>query len=131
MTNARSNLLREARNSLQAAILLHSNGYPGFAASRAYYTMFYAAEAALDLEELAFSKHSAVVAAFGRHFAQTGRAPKEFHRYLIEGMEVRHRGDYPTETSVSSETAASNIARARQFLEWAERLMGPAGSGEV
>ena len=36
-----------------------------FAASRAYYAMFYAAEALLQSRGLAFSKHSAVHAAFG------------------------------------------------------------------
>ena len=40
-------LLDKAHASVQAARLLNGEGYPDFAASRAYYAMFYAAEALL------------------------------------------------------------------------------------
>lgn len=79
----------QARESLAAARLLLQEGFPGFAASRAYYTMFYMAEALLLGNGLAFSKHTAVHAAFGREFARTGRVPAHLHRYLIDAMEVR------------------------------------------
>ena len=39
------------------------------AVSRAYYAMFYCAEALLDADGLAFSSHAAVVSGFGLHFA--------------------------------------------------------------
>jgi uncharacterized protein (UPF0332 family) len=58
-------LLIQARDSLEAAKLLTQGGHHGFAASRAYYTMFYVAEAFLIGEGLSFSKHFAVHAAFG------------------------------------------------------------------
>ncbi len=45
MTQEQENLLVGARDSLSAAKLLHREGYHGFAASRAYYAMFYVAEA--------------------------------------------------------------------------------------
>ena len=63
------------RLSIATATLLLTGGYPGYAASRAYHAMFYMAEAFLEGEELAFSKHSAVIAAFGQRFAQTGKVP--------------------------------------------------------
>ena len=53
-------------------------------------TMLYITEAFLLGQGLAFSRHSAVHAAFGEHFVKTGVVPSEFHRYLIRGMEVRH-----------------------------------------
>lgn len=37
--------------------------------------MFYLAEAFLDTEGLQFSKHKAVISAFGRDFANTDRVP--------------------------------------------------------
>ena len=40
-------LLVQARDSLAAARILDAQRYHGFAASRAYYTMFYVAEALL------------------------------------------------------------------------------------
>jgi len=53
------------------------------AVSRAYYVMFYCAEALLDADGLTFSSHAAVVSGFGRHFAKTGRVPSELRRHLI------------------------------------------------
>jgi len=86
-------LLRKARDSLRGATLLAGDGLYDFAASRAYYTMFYVAEALLLGEGLPFSKHTAVIAAFGRRFARTGVVPAEFHRYLIDGQDMRTVGD--------------------------------------
>ena len=70
MKPEQADLLRKAEESLGAARLMEQQGYPDFAASRAYYTMFYIAEAFLLEEGLAFSKHSAVHAAFGERFAK-------------------------------------------------------------
>jgi uncharacterized protein (UPF0332 family) len=83
----------KAGDSLRAARLLAQEGFFDFAVSRAYYTMFYAAEALLLKESLSFSKQSAVIAAFGRHFVKAGHVSPDFHRYLIEGMDSRNVGD--------------------------------------
>jgi len=125
MTSEQKNLLLQAQESLIAAKMLDQGGHHGFAASRAYYTMFYVAEAFLIGKGLSFSKHSAVHAAFGERFAKTGLVPREFHRYLIRGMEVRHAGDYEGPRKVSAEEAAEQIARAEKFIELAERMIGP------
>ena len=47
MTPEQKNLIEQANESLSAAKLLYREGYYGFAAARAYYTMFYIAEAFL------------------------------------------------------------------------------------
>jgi uncharacterized protein (UPF0332 family) len=86
MTPDQLDLLRKARSSLEAARLLLEGGYPDFAASRAYYPMFHVAEAFLDGEGLAYSKHSAVIASSGQHFARAGRVPVDFHRFLLEAQ---------------------------------------------
>ena len=129
MTPDQRDLLIQAVDSLKAARLLNAQGLHGFAASRAYFAMFYVAEAFLLGKGLAFSKHSAVHAAFGQHFAKTGVFPSEFHLYLLEGMEVRHAGDYGKARSVPPEDAAEQIARAEKFLKLAELHIGPIPSG--
>lgn len=48
MTPEQQGLLSKAQRSLQAALLLNEGGLAEFAASRAYYTMFYVAEAFLE-----------------------------------------------------------------------------------
>jgi uncharacterized protein (UPF0332 family) len=118
-------LLEQARDSIAAARLLLEGGYPGFAASRAYYAMFYIAEAALESEGMSFSRHAAVIAAFGQYFAHTGKVPVELHRFLLEAQELRHSGDYGQRHTVTFDQARQQTTRAEQFLEVAERLLGP------
>ena len=65
-------LLNKADRSLAASQRLFEGADYDFAASRAYYAMFYLAEALLLTLRLTFSKHSAVIAAFGQHFVKTG-----------------------------------------------------------
>ena len=125
MMPEQEDLLRQAHDSLDAAKVLYEEGYHGFAASRAYYTMFYVAETFLLGKGLAFSKHKGVQAAFGEHFAKTGAVPAEFHHYLIRGMEVRHAGDYGKAKVVTAKESVEQITRAQKFLELAERLIGP------
>jgi hypothetical protein len=74
---------------------------------------------------LAFSKHSAVIAAFGRHFARTGKVPAEFHRFLLAAQDLRHSGDYGPPHAVTPDQTREQIAHAEAFLSLAERLIGP------
>lgn len=116
-------LLDKSRRSLEGAKLLLDRGYFDFAASRAYYAMFYLAEALLCGKGLTFSKHSAVNAAFGQHFAKTGLLDPRFHRYLIDGEETRIRGDYDTQPPVTEAEAREEIAQAEEFTKAAEAYL--------
>ena len=109
-------LLVKATRSLEAARVLLQTGFPEFAASRAYYTMFYVAEAFLEGEGLSYSKHSAVISAFGQQFARTNRVPTELHRILIEAEQIRRRGDYQNQLTISEDQAFEMIEQAQQFL---------------
>lgn len=114
-------LIKKADDSLKAAELLMENGYYDFAVSRAYYTMFYVAEAVLFDRNLSFSKHSAVISAFGLHFTKTGIAPREFHRFIIEAKDNRNIGDYDTESTLDETEVKTHIERARKILEFGLR----------
>jgi len=109
--------LDKAQENIAAARLLLSDGFNSIAVSRAYYAMFYTAEGLLFTRGLAFSSHSAVIAAYGKEFAKTGILPPEFHRHLIEAFEIRQVADYRAENSIlSAEKADSVIDRADEFL---------------
>ncbi len=124
MTPEQVSLVRKAHDSLRAAKLLVANSLPDVAVSRAYYTMFYVVEAFLLGEGLAFSSHSAVISAFGREFARTGRVPPEFHRYIIDAQDKRNQADYNIDSGITEAQANEQISRAEQFLELAESMMG-------
>lgn len=125
MTLEQEALLRKAKDSLRGARVLANQKLYDFAVSRAYYTMFYVAQAFLLGEGLAFSKHSAVISSFGQRFAKTARVPAEFHRYLIEGADSRNTGDYDIGPGLSKAEATKQIKRAKQFLDLAMREIGP------
>ncbi|MBW4659807.1 MAG: HEPN domain-containing protein [Drouetiella hepatica Uher 2000/2452] len=120
MTPEQRALLQKAYRSLDAAELLNQQNMPEFAASRAYYTMFYVAEAFLEGKGLSFSKHSAVISAFGREFVKAGAVPTEFHRFLITAEQLRLQGDYDANPDLTEAQATEQIHRAKQFLELAE-----------
>ena len=121
MTPEQQDLLQKATSSLEAARVLLENEFPEFAASRAYYAMFYIAEAFLEGEGLSFSKHSAVISAFGQQFARTGRVPIEFHRRLITAEQIRLQGDCQSQGNVSPTQAQTLIDQAAEFITLAEQ----------
>ncbi|MBI4382490.1 MAG: HEPN domain-containing protein [Nitrospinae bacterium] len=125
MTGEQTALLRKAKASLQAARMLAEKNFHDFAVARSYYSMFYLAEAFLLGGGFAFSKHSSVIAAFGRELVKPGRVPPEFHRYLIEGKDNRNIGDYDIQSKLSKKDSDEQIRRVEKFLELAERMIGP------
>jgi uncharacterized protein (UPF0332 family) len=126
MTDEQRGLLLKAKESLRAAELLLNEGHADFAAARAYYAMFYVAEALLLGEELSFSKHSAVNAAFGRTFVATQRIPSEFHRFLLDAFTLRNAADYEVGPGLDEKVAQEQIEHARKFIELGEQMLGPA-----
>jgi uncharacterized protein (UPF0332 family) len=116
MTEAVHELLDKSERSINAANLLLGDGYDDFAASRAYYAMFYAVEALMLDRDLSFSKHSAVIAAFGKLFVKTGIFDSRFHRSLLNAFDLRNAGDYGSTGTVSRNEASQIIAEAGELL---------------
>ncbi len=70
MTDEVRRYLRKAEHALEVAEDLLKDGHVPDAA---YYAMYYAAQALLNADGIDVVKHSAVEAAFGCHFAKTGK----------------------------------------------------------
>jgi uncharacterized protein (UPF0332 family) len=109
-------LLGKARRSLLAAERLLRDGDSDFAVSRAYYAMFYAAQALLLSGDIRRSKHSAVIAAFNEHFVKRGEVPAKLFALLRDGFEDRAESDYGLAV-ITDEQAQAGIAAAREFVE--------------
>jgi len=109
-------LLQKAQRSVAAAQQLMQQGFYDFAVSRAYYAMFYVAEALLDQIGLAFSSHAAVISAFGQNFAKTSQLPTELHRYLIDAQAQRTRADYDAQPGLTQTDAEALIDQAQTFI---------------
>jgi uncharacterized protein (UPF0332 family) len=111
-------LLKLADESHQAAKVMIDNGIIRFSAAQSYYTMFYLAQAMLQTKGLTFSKHSAIVAAYGREFARTGLLDPKFHRYIIDTQVRREIGHYgSSREEVTEKQALESFQWAGEFME--------------
>jgi len=94
-----------------------------FAIARAYYAMFYVAEALLNEKGLRFKKHGGVQGAFGEHFAKTGLLDPKYHQWLLAGFEKRITADYGIEEIIESDDAREMIRQAKEFLQAAQQYL--------
>lgn len=93
------------------------NDHSDFAASRAYYAMFYVAQALLAHLGQAYSKRAAVIAAFGREYAKTRRLDAKYHQWLITAQNLRNTGDYGIDAHVSQRDAETACCTSHERTE--------------
>ena len=115
--------IRRAEQTVRAAGSLLADGYYRDATSRAYYAMFYAAKAAVLTEGVEANKHSAVIAAFGRLFAKTGRLPASLHQSLTGAFDARQTADYSVTRDITKEEAERRVAEAKEFVSEVTRMV--------
>ena len=123
MTPQQEALLRKAARRIRSARVLVAEGDCDSAVSRAYYAMFYVAEALLLWKGLAYSKRSAVIAAFGKEFAKEGVLPVELHAHLREASDARNVADYQADSDLTEETTEMHISRAERFVAVGEEML--------
>ena len=122
-----TDLLQIAKESLEVAEDLFKSRHYGFSASRSYYAMFYAAEAVLLTKNLSFSKHKAVISAFGKEFVKTDLLPQPLHQYLRNAFKLRQLGDYGFPGAVSEKKAQTLIEQTKDFIGTIEEYLRKEG----
>lgn len=120
MNPAIGQLVSKSRRSLAAADALTARGDHDFAVSRAYYAMFYLAEAALLAQGLSYSKHSAVIGAFGRELVKGGGLSADLHASLRSAFDARSLGDYGASPVIERDAAGRVLTDARTFAQAVE-----------
>ena len=117
--------LENADEALSAAQLSLDNDFYSAAINRAYYAIFYAANALLSTKKLARSKHSGILAAFRQHFIKTGLLVSDLSEIYGQIMDDRHAGDYELITATSKEDAKIDLKQAKHFVtvvrEWLQK----------
>ncbi|GAB4458499.1 MAG: HEPN domain-containing protein [Anaerolineales bacterium] len=116
-------LLRKALDAIEVAEGILDMDKPEMAAGRAYYAMFYVAEALLYEKGLEFTTHGQVIAAYGKEFAKTRELDQKFHRWLRAGFDARISGDYDVDTNITKQFVTDMISQAREFLETAQAYL--------
>jgi hypothetical protein len=121
--------LTRSRREIEAARLLVEGDFGAQAVSRAYYAAFYAAEQALGSLGESRSKHSGVIAAFGRLVVRDGGLEEEIGRILRSLFEQRTDVDYG-EAVASRADAELAMRDAQRFVDAVEAwLTGREKSG--
>jgi uncharacterized protein (UPF0332 family) len=116
-------LFQKAGRAIEGARRDLEAGETGFAADRAYYAMFYVAEALLSDRGLEFSSHGAVHGAFGKAFARTGALDPKFHRALLDAFRTRQMTIYDVTVTISPDAAEALIMKAEEFASAARDLL--------
>ena len=116
MTDEVNKLIKKAEHALEVAEVLMESDYPSDAASKIYYSMFYAAQALLKSEGINVVKHSAVESAIGYYFAKPGRIDSKLHRMLMDARKIREIADYDIEEEIVEPTATLKIEEGKSFL---------------
>jgi uncharacterized protein (UPF0332 family) len=91
-------------------------GHVDFAASRAYYGIFYIASALLEARGVRLRKHGAVMGQFGLYFAKPRILDPAYHRLLIDAQRMRLNADYRIEPMPGEEVVRELIEEGRKFL---------------
>jgi len=107
----------KADESLAAAGELLKNGHPDFAASRAYYAVFYAASAALLQKGLTFRTHRGLIGAVHQHLVKTGQLPTKAGETINSLFEDRQLSDYePLPSRMPQMEAEKALELAQHFV---------------
>ena len=123
MKEATQKLLAKADRVLKFAERLRTADDGEFAVGRAYYAMFYIAEALLNEKSHRFRKHGGVHGAFREHFIKTRLLNGKYHQWLLEAFSQRITGDYGIESDLTAEDATVLINQAREFLAVAKGFL--------
>ncbi len=86
--------IESAHKTFDAAKVLAENGFWNSAVNRLYYSVFYAVNALLVMNEIQTKSHSATKSQFSLHFVKTGKFDKKYGRLLSELFDWRQKGDY-------------------------------------
>lgn len=126
MKAASGALLAKAERAVRAAELLLKEGDFDASINRAYYGLFYTAEALLIEKGLSFRKHGGVHAAIGEHFVKPGLLDQKFHQWLLDAFDKRIVADYGVSASLTHDEARQAIQRAEEFVQLVRGRLGIA-----
>ena len=120
MKESTQQLMLNAEETLHAAEVLFKEEYLRDAVNRAYYAVFYIAEALLNEKDLRFKKHGTVHGSFSQHFVKTGIFDAKYHKLLTKSFGQRMLGDYDEVTRFTSGEVIQILEQAWDFLKTAK-----------
>lgn len=120
--------LNRAYQDLTAAERILADGFYHVTVTRAYYAMFYAAQARLLSQAVHRHRHAGVLSAFNEHFIGTNLIETEYAKLLAQAFESRLDSDYDITYTTDQALAEKVLHDAQQFVQRAERYLQQAGA---
>lgn len=109
-------LLNKAQKYLRSAAVLFELEDFDSSASRAYFAMFYAAQAMLLNETQAFSSKQGIRSSFTQQFVRNGPLPLRAGEAFERAAELQEVGDYAYDFAVSDEDAGYILSESEAFV---------------
>lgn len=123
MKESTQQLLFNAEETLHAADVLLKEELLRDAVNRAYYSVFYVAEALLNEKDLRYSKHGTVHGAFAQYYVKTKIFDEKYHKLLTRSFRRRMLGDYDEVTRFTPDEVIEIIGQAGEFLKVAKNYL--------
>lgn len=120
--------LERARQDLLAAEQILRDGFYHVTVTRAYYAMFYAAQALLISRDVRRRRHAGVLSAFNEQFIKTGLIETNYAKLLSQAFESRLDSDYDITFTTDQALAEEMLHGAQQFVHRAEHYLQQAGA---
>ncbi len=116
-------LLKKAQKYLQsAAVLLELEDYDS-CVSRAYFAMFYTAQAMLLSEGYSLPGNQGIRSTFSEVFVQSGRLPRRAETAFNHAAELQELGDYAQNFVIPREEAEKALQEAEAFVQSLTRIV--------
>ena len=114
---------RRAEGCLQVAQICLQHGFYADAISRAYYAVFHAAKASLELYEVSTRNHRGVNILFSRHIVQPGLVESGWSSVIGRLAPMRISADYVVATVFSEADADYACQQAGAFADRIHALL--------
>ena len=122
MPNASDRLFNKAQTYLRSAAVLYELEDFDSCASRAYFAMFYAAQALLLHENGSLPAQQGIRTVFKNTFVDTGRVPTHAGNVLNQAYELQEMADYGHHFAVDQDQAERVLQEAEAFVNSLDRL---------
>lgn len=115
--------LEKADETLAAVPVLVREGFYSSAVNRLYYACFYAVTALLLRDGKQFSKHSAVLSEFNRHYVKEGKVDVQWSRFLKDLFQARQESDYLPTINFQEADVQQRLEKAQHFVTVIHELL--------
>lgn len=119
----RSTFIFNVEEKLSAAHYLFEGGFYNDAASRAYYSMYYAASGLLLTKKQFARTHHGLLTLFGLEFVKKDAIDKWYAEALSYEKDMREIGDYEITKDITRAEASELIEKAAKFIEKIEDVI--------